>query len=155
MMETFFWKCFSIATSFSCKVTVTGLRVARRQIRRPIYSSPAEKRVQDRCSSFQIIRYLTQASLVFVWSDLQILHHLHILYMERSGGQISKNTLYNIFRTENTFKLLIYLNWNRLHCLNIGKVIKVVFFNLLRAHIEFFFPLFHKIIALKAALHFT
>ena len=74
--------------------------------------------------------------------------------MERSGGQIAINTLSNIFGTEDTFKFIIYLNWNRLHCLNIGKVIKVVFFNLLRAHIEFFFPLFYKIIALEAALQF-
>ena len=72
--------------------------------------------------------------------------------MERSGGQIAINTLSNIFGTEDTFKFIIYLNWNRLHCLNIRKVIKVVLFNLLRAHIEFFFPLFYKIIALEAAL---
>ena len=101
-----------------------------------------------------MISYLRQASLVFVWSDLQILHHLHILYMEKSACQIAINTLSNIFGTEYTFIFIIYLNGNRLHCLNIRKVIKVVFFNLLRAYIEFFFPLLYKIIALEASLQF-
>ena len=46
MMETFCWKCFNIPISFSSNVTFTGVKRARRYIRRPRYSSPVQSIIQ-------------------------------------------------------------------------------------------------------------